>query len=102
MSSERDLDRVRAAHPAWSIRREAGPEWVSYAAQRVLVVQEPTLAGLEARLAEDDPAGSDPRVTAARELLAERHEPLTMTPGDVRQLLARYQRRLHELLEVVA
>lgn len=32
-------------------------------------------------------------------LLAERHEPLTMTPGDLRTLLGRYQRRLHDLAE---
>lgn len=37
---------------------------------------------------------------AARELLAARHQPITMTPGDLRQMLARYQRRLAELLEV--
>jgi hypothetical protein len=34
-------------------------------------------------------------------LLAERHEPLTMTPGDLRTLLSRYQRRLHDLAEAV-
>jgi hypothetical protein len=34
-------------------------------------------------------------------LLAERHEPLTMSPGDVRALLGRYQRRLHDLAEAV-
>jgi len=34
-------------------------------------------------------------------LLAERHEPLTMTPGDLRTLLGRYQRRLHDLAEAV-
>jgi hypothetical protein len=43
----------------------------------------------------------DPRVTAARVLLAEHHQPLTMTPGDVRYLLARFQRRTVELLEVI-
>src|SRR5450759_3924239 len=32
---------------------------------------------------------------------AERHEPLTMTPGDLRTLLGRYQRRLHDLAEAV-
>jgi hypothetical protein len=46
------------------------------------------------------PAG-DERVTRACELLAERPEPLIMAPGDLRTLLARYQRRLRELLEVV-
>jgi hypothetical protein len=34
-------------------------------------------------------------------LLAERHEPLVMTPGDLRTLLGRYQRRLHDLAEAV-
>jgi len=34
-------------------------------------------------------------------LLAERYEPLTMTPGDLRTLLGRYQRRLHDLAEAV-
>jgi hypothetical protein len=34
-------------------------------------------------------------------LLAERHEPLTMTPGDLRLLLGRYQRRLHDLADAV-
>jgi hypothetical protein len=49
---------------------------------------------------------SDPvrvAVAAARahDLLAESHEPLVMTPGDVRKLLARYQRRLQELADAV-
>ena len=43
----------------------------------------------------------DERVTGARTLLAEHHQPLTMTPGDVRNLLARFQRRVAELLEVI-
>jgi hypothetical protein len=33
-------------------------------------------------------------------LLGERHQPLTMTPGDLRKLLARYRLRVRELLEV--
>lgn len=49
---------------------------------------------------------SDPvriAVAAARAhgLLAEGHEPLTMTPGDVRALLTRTQRRLRELADAV-
>jgi hypothetical protein len=49
---------------------------------------------------------SDPvrvAVAAARahDLLAEDHQPLTMTPGDVRALLARTQRRLQELADAV-
>ena len=46
------------------------------------------------------PAGSDERLIQARLLLAEQHQPLTMTPGDLRQLLARYRQRVRELLEV--
>jgi hypothetical protein len=41
------------------------------------------------------------QILPARALLAERHEPLTMTPGDLRKLLARYQQHLHELLEAI-
>jgi len=49
---------------------------------------------------------SDPTriaVAAARahDLLAEDHQPLTMTPGAVRVLLARTQRRLQELADAV-
>lgn len=42
-------------------------------------------------------------VAAARAyaLLAEYHQPLLMTPGDLRTLLGRYQRRLHDLAEAV-
>jgi hypothetical protein len=46
------------------------------------------------------PAGGDERVIQARMLLAEHHQPLTMTPGDLRKLLARYRLRVRELLEV--
>jgi hypothetical protein len=91
------LETVRAAHPDWTIRHDAGPDWSAYTAQRVQVVVTSTLDELSARLGGDTAA--DPRVIAAAELLAERHQPITMTPGDLRQLLARYQRRLHELLE---
>jgi hypothetical protein len=38
-------------------------------------------------------------IERARLLLAERHEPLVMTPGDVRKLLARTQRCLAELAD---
>ena len=49
---------------------------------------------------------SDPvriAVAAARahDLLAENHQPMLMTPGDVRALLARTQRRLRELADAV-
>lgn len=95
------LGRIRTQHPDWVIRREAGQDWTCWTAQRVQVITAPSLAELESKLtaAMAGPAGSDPRVTAARELLSEQHQPLTMTPGDLRALLARYQRRLHELLE---
>ena len=93
------LEAVRAAHPDWTIRRDAGQEWSAWTAQRVQVVVAPTLNELAARLGGD--AAGDPRITAARDLLAERHQPVTMTPGDLRALLARYQRRLHELLDAL-
>lgn len=35
----------------------------------------------------------------AHALLAEDHQPLTMTPGDLRALLRRYQHRLQELAD---
>ena len=59
----------------------------------------PTLDELSARLGGDQ--AGDPRIVRARELLAEHHQPMTMTPGDLRALLARYQRRLHELLDAL-
>ena len=93
------LEAVRAAHPDWTIRRDAGPDWSAYTAQRLQVVVAPTLEELAARLG-DDPAG-DPRIVRARELLAEHQQPLTMTPGDLRALLDRYQRRLTELLDAL-
>lgn len=44
---------------------------------------------------------ADPRVIRARELLAEHHQPLVMSPGDVRHLLARFQRRTAGLLDYI-
>jgi hypothetical protein len=93
------LDRIQAAHPSWTIRRDAGQDWTCWTAQRVQVITAPTLDELEARLG--GTAADDPRIIAARELQAEHHQPITMTPGDLRALLARYQRRLHELLDAV-
>ena len=93
------LEAARAAYPDWTIRRDAGQDWSAWTAQRVQVVVAPTLDELTGRLG-GDPAG-DPRVVRARELMAEHHQPLTMTPGDLRALLARYQRHLHELLDAV-
>lgn len=48
-----------------------------------------------------DAFGSDEHVACARALLAEEHEPLVMTPGDVRGLLARFQRAAAWLLDVI-
>ena len=48
-----------------------------------------------------DPAGIVTAAVRAHMLLAEGHQPLTMTPGDLRTLLARYQRRLQELADAV-
>jgi hypothetical protein len=46
-----------------------------------------------------DPAGIAAAAVRAHMLLAEGHQPLTMTPGDLRKLLARYQHRLQELAD---
>jgi hypothetical protein len=48
-----------------------------------------------------DPVRVAVAAARARDLLAERHEPLVMTPGDVRALLARTQRLLRELADAV-
>jgi len=48
-----------------------------------------------------DPAGIAAAAVRARMLLAEGHQPLSMTPGDLRTLLARYQHRLQELADAV-
>ena len=93
------LEQLATEHPDWTIRRDVGQDWSAWTAQRVQVVVAPTLDELSARLG-GDPAG-DPRIVRARELLAERHQPVTMTPGDLRTLLARFQRRVVELLEVI-
>jgi hypothetical protein len=60
----------------------------------------PLAASRPARIDGSIPAG-DPRVNAARVLLAGHREPLTMTPGDLRTLLARYQRALAGLLDLI-
>jgi hypothetical protein len=57
-------------------------------------------AAIRPRIDGSVPAG-DERVNRARVLLAEHREPLTMTPGDLRSLLARYRQRVAELLDVV-
>ena len=43
----------------------------------------------------------DERVTRARRLLAEMHQPLVMPPGDEKHLLARFQRAAVKLEEVI-
>ncbi len=101
MSSERDLHRVRAVHPDWTIRCEARPEWAAYVAQRAQVITTLMLNELETRLAREIPAGADPRIIAARELLGAHHQPLVMAPGDLRPLLSRHQRGLAGLLDVL-
>ena len=93
------LEQLATEHPDWTIRRDAGPDWSAWTAQRVQVVVAPTLDELTARLG-GDPAG-DPRVVRARELMAEHHQPLVMTPGDLRALLARFQRAAQELLDAL-
>jgi hypothetical protein len=49
-----------------------------------------------------DPARIAVAAARAHDLLAEDHQPLLMTPGDVRALLARTQRRLQELADATA
>lgn len=44
------LDLVQAAHPNWTIRRDAGPDWSRWTAHRVRVVQAPSLAELSDKL----------------------------------------------------
>jgi hypothetical protein len=48
-----------------------------------------------------DPAGIAAAAVRAHMLLAEGHQPLTMTPGDLRALLSRYRHRLQELADAV-
>ena len=48
------------------------------------------------------PLSSDPRVTAARDLLAEQHQPAALATAELRGLLARYQRRMRGLLDALA
>jgi len=47
------------------------------------------------------PRAADPHVTAAAELLAERHQPSALSAAQLRGLLAIYERRLRGLLVVV-
>lgn len=47
------------------------------------------------------PAGGDDRVICARILLADKRQPLLMTPGDLRSLLARYQQCVTGLIEFI-
>ncbi len=56
---------------------------------------------MERTASTSDPTRIAVAAARAHELLAESHEPLVMTPGDVRALLARTQRRLRELADAV-
>ena len=49
----------------------------------------------------DREQAADPRIVRARSLAGEHHQPALMTPGDVRHLLARFQRGVVELLAVI-
>jgi hypothetical protein len=98
------LDRVQADHPNWTLRRDAGADWSCWTAQRVRVIMAPSLGELAAKLDIIDGPGlaaGDPRVAAASELLGERHEPVTMTPGDLRTLLGRFRQAAAGLLDVI-
>ena len=101
MSGDR-LDRFREEHSAWTVRRDAGPDWLVYTAQRVQVIVAGSLDELGVKLGEiaGVPA-DDPRVARARELAAERHQPLTMTPGDLRVLVGCWQRAATGLLDLL-
>ena len=44
---------------------------------------------------------TDPRTVAAAELLAERHQPSALSTADLRGLVAKYERRLAGLLDVI-
>ena len=48
------------------------------------------------------PLTADPRVIAAADLLAERHQPSALSTAQLRGLVAKYQRRLRGLLDVVS
>jgi len=96
------LEAVGATHPGWTIRRDVGQDWTCWTAHRAQVITAPALDELAGKLdLADGVMAGDPRVIAAVELLDEHHQPITMTPGDLRQLLARYQRRLHGLLDAL-
>ena len=51
---------------------------------------------------EPHPLSTDTRVAAARELLAEHHQPAAMPPGELRALATRYQKQLHALLDAAS
>ena len=66
------------------------------------VITAPTLDELAVGLdLADGVVAGDPRVIAAAALLAEQHQPMTMTPGNLRVLLALYRRRVVELLDAL-
>jgi hypothetical protein len=59
--------------------------------------------GIRPRIPDDDKpaAADDERIQSALALLAENIQPLTMTPGDLRNLIGRYRRRVVALLEAL-
>ncbi len=112
-----DLARVKLAHPLWMVRRLADPdsEGYRYAASRAgfADISDSTPGGLSGQLSRAERHGPRQEVAVrcseaialaavrAHRLLAERHEPLVMTPGDLRLLLGRYQQALSELAEAM-
>jgi hypothetical protein len=80
----------RAEETARILDRLAGEISQAAGMLRAAAVSRPRLDG-------SIPAG-DERLTRARMLLAEKHEPLVMTPGDLRTLLARYRQLVAELI----
>ena len=97
------LEAVQAAYPGWTIRRDVGPDWTCWTARRKSRSSPrrhwtnwpPNWARSTGQ------QRATRTVTRARQLVAEHHQPLTMTPGDLRHLLARWQRAATELLDVL-
>jgi hypothetical protein len=105
---------VKLAHSLWTVRRlaESDSEGYHYAASRngFADITDQSSAGLAVQLSAAEKHPNRRQAVTSQEaislaavrahrLLAEHHQPLTMTPGDVRRLLARYQRVLSELTE---
>jgi hypothetical protein len=70
------LERLADEHPDWTIRRNAGQDWVCWTAQRAQVITAPVLDELAARLdLADVVTAGDPRVIAAAALPARERDP---------------------------